>query len=229
MISHHGVTIDIPELGRTSAIVYPAAADRRIGATFVFAHGAGAGQESGFMVAFAAALAARGLDVVTFNFLYVEQRKKIPDKTDRLEACFRAVIAAARDATPANVIFIGGKSMGGRIASHLAAAGDDVRGLILLGYPLHPPGKPDQLRIAHLPAINVPVLCLQGTRDPFGSPEELRPHLAKIPAAVTLHAVEQGDHSLARSRSKPVVGRTVERTYSELQDLIAAWVSASVT
>lgn len=215
------MTIDVPGHGPTSATVYRSAENGRLGVTFVFAHGAGAGQQSGFMVAFATALAARGLDVVTFNFLYIEQKKKAPDRTDRLEACYRAVIAAACQETEGNSIVIGGKSMGGRIASHLAAAPDNrASGLILLGYPLHPPGKPDQLRIGHLPAITIPVLCLQGSRDPFGSPEELRPHFARIQGKVTLHEVENGDHSLARSQSKPVI----ERTYAELQDLIVQWV-----
>lgn len=206
-------------------IVYRCTAERCIGATFVFAHGAGAGQDSGFITAFARALAARGLDVATFNFPYIEQKRKIPDKADTLEACYRSVIAAAREAIPGNAIVIGGKSMGGRIASHLAASARDtadgaIAGLILLGYPLHPPGKPEQLRVGHLPAITIPVLCLQGARDPFGSPAELRPHFARIPGNVTLHEVENGDHSLAPSHSRPAV----ERAYGDLQDRIAEWV-----
>ena len=172
------------------------------------------------MTAFAAALATRGLDVVTFNFLYIEQKRKVPDRADKLEARYREAIAAAREEIPGNPIVIGGKSMGGRIASHLAATDSGLSGLMLLGYPLHPPGKPDQLRVAHLPAITIPVLCLQGARDPFGSPEELRPHFAGIPGKVTFHEVENGDHSLAPSRSKPVL----ERTYSELQDRMVEWV-----
>jgi uncharacterized protein len=219
------MTIDVPGHGSTSAVVYRAAGERRVGATFVFAHGAGAGQQSGFMTTFAADLASRGLDVVTFNFLYVEQHRKVPDRTDRLEACFQAVIAAARDDVAGNAILIGGKSMGGRIASHLAAREDNsARGLILLGYPLHPPGKPDQLRVAHLAAIAIPVLCLQGSRDPFGSPGELRPHLARIQGNVTLHEVEHGDHSLAPSRNKSVI----EQTYGALQDLIVRWAAQTL-
>jgi predicted alpha/beta-hydrolase family hydrolase len=202
---------------------YPAAHDRCIGATFVFAHGAGAGQASGFMVAFSTALAARGLDVVTFDFPYMREKRKVPDRADKLEACYRAVVNEAREEMAGNRIIIGGKSMGGRMASHLAAAPDNVAdGLVLFGYPLHPPGKPEQLRVAHLSAITIPVLCLQGARDPFGSPEELRPHFARIQGRVTLHTVENGDHSLAPSRSKPAI----EKTYGELQDLVAGWVQA---
>ena len=214
----------------TTASAYRAAADGRIGATLVLAHGAGAGQTHPFMVKFAAGLAARGVDVVTFNFLYTEQKRKVPDRTEVLEECFRAVIAAARSDAPGNRIFIGGKSMGGRMASHLAAGepdkarptgGQAIAGLVLLGYPLHPPGKPEQLRIAHLPKIRVPVLIVQGERDSFGTPEELKPHLASIPAPVTLHVVERGDHSLAVPKSS---GRSIDEVYSDVQDLIANWI-----
>ena len=99
---------------------------------------------------------------------------------------------------------------------------DIISGLVLLGYPLHPPGKPEQLRIAHLPKISVPVLVVQGERDPFGTPNELRPHLASIAAPATLHVVERGDHSLAPSPSQSVV----DRVYCEIQDIIANWIRA---
>jgi predicted alpha/beta-hydrolase family hydrolase len=219
------LSVDVNGHGRTSALVYRAGADDRVGTTLVLAHGAGAGQLSPFMVSFAVGLARRGLDVVTFDFLYMERRKKVPDRPDTLEACYRAVIQAAGSELPQNEVIIGGKSMGGRIASHLAATKHDpyegtIRGLVLLGYPLHPPGKPDQLRVSHLQNISVPVLCIQGERDPFGSPDELRPHFTRIKAALTLQVVANGDHSLAPSRNKSVV----ERTYSQLQDVIAAWI-----
>ena len=212
---------------QTTAVVYPADPDRRLGATLVLAHGAGAGQASKFMVNFAEGLAARGVDAVTFNFLYTEQKRKVPDRPEVLEACYRAVIAAARTcpALVGNKVFIGGKSMGGRIASQLAAAGDAtaaaLSGLVLFGYPLHPPGKPQQLRIAHLPDIHVPVLVVQGERDPFGSPDELRPHLAKIGAPVVVKAIERGDHSLA----PPKGGRSVDQVHAEIQEAAAAWIA----
>src|SRR5688572_15643147 len=183
------------------------------------------------MVQLAEALANRGVDVLTFNFLYTEQRRKVPDRTPVLEACYRTAIEAARAHAPfaGNKVFIGGKSMGGRIASHLAAANlvaDDaaatagISGLVLLGYPLHPPGKPDQLRVEHLPRIRVPILVLQGERDPFGSPEELRPHFVSLGPLVTLHAVEGGDHSLA-VRSVPLQADHSVRLY----DLISSWIA----
>ena len=157
----------------------------------VLAPGAGAGQDHPFMTAFARALAARGIDVVTFDFLYRAAGRGAPDRNDKLEACWRAALAVARDATGCARPVIGGKSMGGRIASHLAAAGEDVSGRVLLGYPLHPPKQPDKLRIAHLPRLTLPTLVLQGIRDPFGTPDELRVHFPPSAAIVSL----PGGHS----------------------------------
>jgi len=213
--------------GRTStALAYAAAGGERSNATLVLAHGAGAPQQSAFMVGFARGLADLGVDVVTFNFLYTEQRRRVPDRTEALDACYRAAIGAARQHVGRDTVFIGGKSMGGRIATHLAAADDAVAlgiaGVVLLGYPLHPPGKPDQPRAAHLPRIRVPMLFVQGERDPFGTPEELRTVLEPISSRVTLHAVEKGDHSLAPSRQATAVAST----YSELQDVIARWIGS---
>jgi predicted alpha/beta-hydrolase family hydrolase len=215
--------IEIGEGMRTSALAYRAA-DRSANATLVLAHGAGAGQESAFITGFARGLADRCVDVLTFNFLYTEHRRRVPDRTEKLEACYRAAIATARDHFDRPSVFIGGKSMGGRIATHLAAAADadalGIAGVVLLGYPLHPPGKPDQLRAAHLSRIHVPMLIVQGERDAFGTPDELRPVLDRLAATVTLHVVEKGDHSLAPSR-RP---QSIAETYSALQDLIASWL-----
>ena len=217
----------------TTALIYPAAADRRIGASLVLGHGAGAGQASRFMVDFASALSARGIDVVTFNFLYAEERRKVPDRPDMLDACYRAAVDIAHGHAPFadNRIFIGGKSMGGRIASHIAAANDEianrVSGLVLLGYPLHPPGKPDQLRIAHLSKIRVPILIVQGERDQFGSPAELQPHFSDLAAPATVYVAEQSDHSLAPAAGgrKSAARVALEEHYDRLQDVIAAWMT----
>jgi hypothetical protein len=193
-------------------------------ATFILAHGAGAGQQSAFITGFAQGLSDRGIDVLTFNFLYTEQHRRIPDRTEKLDACYRAAVIAARRHFARPAVFIGGKSMGGRIATHLAA-GDDaeklgIGGVVALGYPLHPPGKPQQLRAAHLPRIRVPMLIVQGERDPFGTPAELQPVLDAIAEDVTLHVVENGDHSLAPSRQKD----RVESAYAKLQDVVATWL-----
>ncbi|HEX9105541.1 MAG TPA: alpha/beta fold hydrolase [Polyangia bacterium] len=183
----------------TTARLYRAPATRSTPATtpskertFVLAHGAGAGQGHPFMVAFAEALAARGIDVVTFDFLYVAAGRRAPDRNDKLEACWRAALALARAEWSGRAPFIGGKSMGGRIASQLAAAGEPCAGLICLGYPLHPPKQPDKLRTAHLPELAaVPTLILQGRRDPFGTPDELRAHFPPSTEIVAL----PGGHS----------------------------------
>jgi predicted alpha/beta-hydrolase family hydrolase len=180
----------------------------RAGATLVLAHGAGGNQHARYLVRTARAFAARGLDVVTFNFLYSEARRKVPDRADRLEACYRAMVeqAAAWPRFERNAVFIGGKSMGGRIASHVAAQPgwpmrDRLRGLVFLGYPLHPPGRPDQLRSRHFPDVAAPMLFLQGTRDAFGTPDEIRAILSGLGIEATIYGVEGGDHSLALPRS----------------------------
>jgi predicted alpha/beta-hydrolase family hydrolase len=191
-----------------TATLYAASAKNRRDLAVMLAHGAGANQTSAFMAEFAQALAARGFDTITFNFLYSEAGKGPPDRNDRLEACYRAMIAAfhagtiTEDAERSRLV-IGGKSMGGRIASQIVsqiasqvvATPDGVAGLVLLGYPLHPPGRPDKLRSKHLPKIAVPMLVVQGSRDTFGTPEELRPILKPLKAPAELYVVEGGDHS----------------------------------
>ncbi|HYM02693.1 MAG TPA: alpha/beta family hydrolase [Stellaceae bacterium] len=206
-----------------TAIAYPAAPRDRAGVTLILGHGAGANQTSDFMVRFAQALAARGIDIVTFNFAYTEHRRRVPDRNDALEACYRRVVDAirARDEFRQNALAIGGKSMGGRIASQIAAAGADPAALVLLGYPLHPPGKPDQLRVKHLPRIAAPTLIVQGSRDAFGTPDELRPILAGLKAPTRLFVVEGGDHSFKIPKRAGVPQATVE---AQIQDEIARWL-----
>jgi predicted alpha/beta-hydrolase family hydrolase len=206
-----------------TAIAYPAAKQERSAITLILGHGAGAGPTSAFMVSFAGALAARGIDTVTFNFLYTEQGRRLPDPKGKLEACYRAVIAAvAQRKNSADRLAIGGKSMGGRIASQVAADGaPDVVGLVFLGYPLHPPGKPDQLRARHLPDIEAPMLFVQGERDTFGTPDELRPVIKTLKAPATLHAVAGGDHSFKVLKRG---GVTQEDTYKAVLDRIDLWL-----
>jgi predicted alpha/beta-hydrolase family hydrolase len=193
------VRIDVTPSEHVTAVSYPAAGRDRAGISLILAHGAGSNQASPFMVRLAGTLTGRGVDVVTFNFLYSEQRKRVPDRNDKLETCWRKVIEAFHAGAfgkHANPPFVGGRSMGGRIASQVVAAGGvAVAGLVLLGYPLHPPGQPDKLRSQHLPAIKVPMLFVQGSRDAFGTPDELRPFLKQLSAPVDLRVVEGGDHS----------------------------------
>ena len=155
------------------------------------------------MTAVAQGFAARGVDVVTFDFPYMRERRKIPDRALGLEKAFEGVVGAAREWSPATRVFIGGKSMGGRMATHLGAAQlDGLSGIIVFGYPLHPPGKPEQLRVQHLPSITAPVLIVQGERDTFGTPLELTPAIDSMTVAVEApHRAER--RSLARSRRPP--------------------------
>ena len=201
---------------------YPAVTERSLNALLILAHGAGAGERHPFMTAFGRGLAARGIDVVTFNFPYMDQKRRVPDKAPVLEQHFRHVIETARQGERASRrLFIGGKSMGGRMATHLAAQGvEGLRGVIALGYPLHPPGKPDQPRTAHLPAITAPVLIVQGEHDVFGTPSELAPVMATMQAPVTLHVVAGGDHSFK------VRGRQSEQIYEPLFEVITRWCTA---
>jgi hypothetical protein len=179
--------------GRVTALTY--APESRATATLILGHGAGANQLHAFMVRAATGIAAHGVETVTFNFPYTEAKRRVPDPLPKLEACFRAVVREVRKRGDRS-LFLGGKSMGGRVASHVAAAGEpDLAGLVFLGYPLHPPGKPEQLRSRHLPSIAVPMLFVQGTRDAFGTPEELRPIVATLRPKVALFPVEGGDHS----------------------------------
>jgi predicted alpha/beta-hydrolase family hydrolase len=210
--------------GTVTALVYPPPGTVARLPTVILAHGAGAPQSSPFMVDFARGLARRGCHAVTFNFPYTEQGRRLPDRAPTLEACFRDVIAAvrARAYLRDGPLVIGGKSMGGRIASNLAAQGlPDLAGLVALGYPLHPPGRPEQLRALHLPRIRQPMLIVQGSRDAFGTPEELRPALAPLGAAATLYVVEEGDHSFKVPKRGPV---TQEEVFERVQDEIVRWI-----
>ncbi|MGA7263987.1 MAG: alpha/beta family hydrolase [Stellaceae bacterium] len=208
---------------QVTAIDYPAEAGNRAGVTLILGHGAGADQTSGFMVAFANALANRGIDIVTFNFLYSEYGRRIPDPNGRLESCWRAVIDSVRGRiTSDDKLAIGGKSMGGRIASQVAAGGaGDLAGLVFLGYPLHPPGRPDRLRSAHLRDVEAPMLFVQGTRDAFGTPAELQPIVSRLEPAADLFVVEGGDHSFKVRRSAGVKQQDVHRA---IQDRIETWL-----
>jgi predicted alpha/beta-hydrolase family hydrolase len=184
---------------------YPAAAGTSRGVLLVLAHGAGGGQKHPFMVRYANGLATRGIDVVTFDFPYMQAGRKAPDKAPVLEDAFRRAVtdACARPEVEGHRLFIGGKSMGGRMATHLAAAPEllpepvpPLSGVIVFGYPLNPPGGPSRTspdRVSHLAKIQVPVLVVQGTRDTFGGPDHIR---AAMPRA-QVHAVAGGDHSLA--------------------------------
>jgi predicted alpha/beta-hydrolase family hydrolase len=193
---------------------------------FLFAHGAGATQASPAIVDGAMALARRNVSVATFNFPYTEAKRKFPDPGPVLEATYRAVLTTLRSTTEFGdaVLFAGGRSMGGRIASQVAAVDPlGLRGLVLLGYPLHPPGKPAQLRVSHFPKVALPALFVQGTRDPFGGPDELAPHVASLAGPVAVHAVSGGDHSfVVKKADRPGSQADV---MNGIWDVVAGWMA----
>jgi predicted alpha/beta-hydrolase family hydrolase len=214
-----------------TALLYSAAKKDRLGVTVLLGHGAGANQLSSFMQLFAKGLAQRGLDAMTFNFIYTEKGKGVPDPKAKLETCFRAVIDAAlkHKSLKGNRLIIGGKSMGGRIASQVAAAAcaggeslaSEIAGLVFLGYPLHPPGNPAKLRIEHLPDIKMPMLFVQGTRDSLGTIDEIRPLIKQLKLPAEIFVIEGGDHSFKAPKK---FGLTQDEIYETAMNEIVGWV-----
>jgi predicted alpha/beta-hydrolase family hydrolase len=226
MIEPEPFAIEVNDHESVTALLYSAAKKNRAGFTIVLGHGAGAGQLSGFMRMVAGGLAARGIDAMTFNFLYTERGRHIPDPKPRLESCYRAVITAALNhrKLKKNCLVIGGKSMGGRIASQVAAAeGDRIAGLVFLGYPLHPPGRPDKLRAEHLKEIRAPMLFAQGARDTFGTAEEIRAVIKQLRLPATLYVIEGGDHSFKVPKS---AGVPQPEVYEKVMDEITRWTQS---
>jgi len=188
----------------------------------LLAHGAGAGHGHPWMIKVATGMAARGLPTATFDFPYKAAGRSAPDRAPILEKAFQDAWLEAASAARAP-IFAGGKSMGGRIASQSAALGGlepRPAGLVFFGYPLHPPGKPDQRRDRHLPKVGAPMLFISGTRDPFASPAELEALVGGLDRT-TLHLVEGGDHSLATPKRADPDGTLLDRT----MDVAANWMT----
>ncbi len=168
----------------------------------LLAHGAGADMNAAALTTVADALADAKIPSLRFNFPYKAAGRRSPDRPPVLEAAVRDAIAelAKRTKLPPERLVLGGRSMGGRICS-IVAASDGALGLTLLGYPLHPPGKPDQLRIEHFPKLTMPVLFASGTRDAFGTPDELERDAKKIKGRVTFHWIDTGDHGFKPLKS----------------------------
>jgi predicted alpha/beta-hydrolase family hydrolase len=165
-------------------------------ATIVVAHGAGAGMDHPFLVGFSRACVEEGVTSLRFNFAYLEAGRRSPDTEPVLRDAWRAAFAAASDRAGGGPVWASGKSLGGRIASMAAADGEIApAGLVFLGYPLHPPGKPERIRDEHLYRIDVPMLFLQGTSDPFATPDLLREVVEKLGDRATLVPFEGGGHS----------------------------------
>jgi hypothetical protein len=189
-------------------------------ADVILAPGAGAGMDHPFMSTVAAGLASEGFRVWRFNFLYQERGRKSPDRAQVLEETYRAVVDQARG-RGAGILIAGGKSMGGRIASQIAAGGAPVDGLVFHGYPLHPPGRPDRMRDAHLHDITIPMLFVEGTRDPFCPLETLEKVRADLGAPNDLVVIDDGDHSFRVRKSS---GRSTKEALETVVHATAEWI-----
>lgn len=191
------------------------------GVVFVCAHGAGGNMNDRSVLSTANALRARGFGVARFNFLYKEKKSGRPDPMPKLKDCYSAVVEKVRAEIAPKTLVIGGRSMGGRAASMLASDGFDCDGLLLLAYPLHPPGKPEQLRDAHLPAIRVPVICFNGTRDPFCTPALMEDVLKRLGDNWEMHWVDGADHSFHVPKSS---GKSDAEVMKGIAELAGSWL-----
>jgi uncharacterized protein len=218
------LTISLAE-GKTISGLLDAPAGAQ--ACFVFAHGAGAGMNHPFMAAMASGLAERRIATLRFQFPYMEQGSKRPDSPKVAQAAVRAAVQEAARRLPAVPLFAGGKSFGGRMTSQAQAAEPlaKVRGLVFVGFPLHPAGKPSTERAQHLDNVQVPMLCLQGTRDNLADLELIRTVTAQLEARATLHIALGADHSFKVLASS---GRNQELVREELLDVMASWMNGDL-
>jgi len=206
--------------GEVSALLWqPAKAHSML----ALAHGAGAGMRHAFLEQLADELAKAGVATLRYQFPYMEQRRKAPDKPTVLTAAVQSAARRAAQAMPKLPLFAGGKSMGGRMTSQAAAAGllTEVRGIVFYGFPLHPPKQPDTKRADHLAQLTAPMLFLQGTRDPLAPAESIRSVCKKLGPRATLIIFEGADHSFHVPRSS---GKTDSEIIRELAQSTAEWM-----
>jgi len=195
---------------------------------YVLAHGAGAGMRHPFLESISQRLAERSIATLRYQFPYMEQRARRPDPPAVAAATVRAAVMEAARVAPGLPLVAGGKSFGGRMTSTAQAEAPlpGVRGLVFLGFPLHPPGRPSDKRAEHLAQVRIPMLFLQGDRDEFAALNLVKPAVKRLGAGATLHLVEGGDHSfhvLKRS------GRTDADVMSELADVVMEWTGGLQT
>lgn len=215
------LTITLPSGVHVSGLLQKPAGAK---ACYVFAHGAGAGMDHAFMAAIAQGLAERGIATLRFNFPFMEQGSKRADSPAVAHAAVRAAVAEAARHMPGVPLFAGGKSYGGRMSTQAQAAEPlpGVKGIVLVGFPLHPAGKPSTERAAHLAGVKLPMLFLQGTRDALADLDLITQTTASLGKKASLHIVDGADHAfhvLVRS------GRTDAQVREELLDTMAAWMA----
>jgi hypothetical protein len=201
---------------RASAVLYGAGET-----VVVLGHGAGENRRNPMLLALAEALAASGRAALLYNFPYSEAGSRRPDSPADLEATTRAAAAVALEASGAKRIVHGGRSMGGRIASQVVAAGERADGLAFLGYPLHPPGQFEKRREAHLPKIGAPMLFVQGTRDTFAREDLLDALIARLGTSAELHRIQHADHSFGVLKRS---GRTPAEVLAEVTAVLLRWL-----
>ena len=214
------VEFDVGQAHRVSGLWLAPEASR---ALYVFAHGAGVGMRHAFMEAVAQGLAERGIASFRYQFPYMENGSRRPDPPPLAQATVRAAVAVAVQRAPSLPLFAGGKSYGGRMTSQAQSSAPmpGVRGLVFLGFPLHPAGEPSDARAAHLSQVQVPMLFLQGTRDELADMSLLQPLVARLGGHAVLHPVADADHSFhvpARS------GRKDAQVLAEVLDAFASWI-----
>ena len=195
-------------------------------AQLILAHGAGAGKDSPFMQDMASLLSERGIEVILFDFDYMKKavetgKKRPPEKVEKLQMQFQAQIEARNSSLP---LFIGGKSMGGRVASMMFSQSNpefDAKGCICLGYPFHPPGKADKLRVEHLKSLQKPLLVVQGERDTFGNQQEVQDY--GLPDVISLLFLPDGDHSF---KPRKASGKTLDENMQIAADRVADFIKS---
>jgi len=222
--STQNIWFAVQDAGEVSAIfLQPQSAQ----CLLVLAHGAGAGMNHPFMTAVVHELAALRVASFRFQFPYMEQRLRVPDRPPVLTATIQAAVQAASKAAPDLPLFAGGKSLGGRMTSLAASEGrlDSVRGLVFFGFPLHPPNQPGLKRAEHLREVKLPMLFLQGTRDALADLKLLRPILDKVGTQATLRVFEGADHSLHVLKSS---GKTDKEVLKELAQSASDWMKKRV-
>ena len=218
------VTITVSETQRVSGLLLAPSGAR---ACYVLAHGAGAGMKHPFMGAVAKGLFERNIATLRYQFPYMEQRLKRPDRPELAQATVRAATEEASRLLPGVALFAGGKSFGGRMTSQAQAALPlaGVHGLAFLGFPLHPAGEPSDERAEHLSQVKIPMLFLQGTRDALANLEVLEPVMQRLGSGATLRLFEEADHSFhvpART------GRKDSEIMAELLDVLVAWMETVI-
>jgi predicted alpha/beta-hydrolase family hydrolase len=192
---------------------------------YVMAHGAGSNMDHPSMTRLANEFLKRGVHVARFNFPYREQGKSVPDRMPRLTECFTVVVNHIKERFHPKHLVIGGRSMGGRVASMLAAEGFEIGGLLLLAYPLHAPGRPEELRDAHLPKVSAPVLCFNGTRDAFCRQDLMEKVMQHLGQNWTMHWIEGADHGFRVNKG---AGKTYDDVINDIGETSLTWLRESV-